>query len=116
MGEFDKKLNKYKEATRMTDEQLNDWLAINIMKWVKVENGFWGKYVDGDLSNFWIQSGYWDPSSNLEHLFMLYDKIDNMKYISSLIYITKYIGNVWTSFVNATARQRSEALYMSFVS
>jgi len=79
----------------MTNEQLNDWLATDVMGWIK-HYGWWAKENYGDqASDAQIEVFKWNPPEDLKQAVMCANRFCN-KYTDKQNYFTwhleRYIG------------------------
>lgn len=113
-----------KNISEMTDQELNDAVAIEVMGWHKQEDGIcwitsddrytgflYKKIADEELIG--IEVSYWDPTHDLNqcmecHRIILF-QLHNEEYLTAFDIV------VWHPFgkVHATARQRCIAMLMA---
>lgn len=116
-----------KPVSEMTDQELNEWVAMKVMGWYlqeeqlyHFENQFTG-YASVDMLEI---IPLWDPCNNLNHAYLMEEKILNGSQSSKFYYaLTKVILNeeldtdelylsAAKDLIHATARQRCEAAYL----
>lgn len=126
-----------KKITEMTDQELNEWIAINVMRWQKdILFNNWVISCPGmdlyslERVNFGYDpessGNFFNPSEDLNHTYLMEERIfqkrANFLFYDNLIKLIKdaceiELGtNTLASLAShATARQRCEAAYLTFM-
>lgn len=121
---------------KLTNQELNEWIAQEIMGWIKVDGKAekmpdYKKWDSGfEISSMtkwgWDSQDHFDPCNNLNHTYLMEEKIRGVE--SNWIKFCKTLFNLVNKpkiddviFPNqhfecyhASARQRCEAVYLTF--
>jgi len=128
-----------KMKINLTDQELNEWVAKEVMGWkiIKIHENGWHEWAEmswkeeGDLTKGYVDphfgcdsSEYFNPSGNLNHTHLMEEKIrdraiandqevnDWERYVMKLKRICDKLG--YCGEIHASARQRVEAAYLTF--